>query len=181
MGEPQGLQQQGPGRRGKAQEEQVGDLIETRVQTQVRGPAPEKGAGGAVLDGEGLDLQGIVRLGSRQGRGGVPGMHENQALDWARPALPPPSALAGPLPGAFEQPGDEDRGIGWISQDQDGSSGRVKHRRIQRDSGSGHVWRRQTQPVEAPRPVAFLTQSDDHLVRQEIPAQDQDGAAPDIQ
>lgn len=56
MGEQQGLQQQGPGRRGKAQEEQVGNLIETRVQTQVRGPAPEEGSGGAVLDGEGLDL-----------------------------------------------------------------------------------------------------------------------------
>lgn len=89
MGEEQGLQQQGPGRRGEAQEEQMWDLIETRVQTQVRGPAPEKGAGGAVLDGEGFDLQGIVRLASGQDRGGVPGMHENQALDWPRPALPP--------------------------------------------------------------------------------------------
>lgn len=77
MGQAQGLQQQGAGGGGEAQEEQVGDLAKTGVQGQVRGPAAEEGAGGAVLDGEGLDPRGIAWLRRRQGRGGVPRVHED--------------------------------------------------------------------------------------------------------
>ena len=92
MGQAQGLQQQGPCGGGETEEEQVGDLAKTGVETQVRGPTAKDRAGGAILDGEGLDPQRVARLRRGQGRGGVTGVHEDQALNQsgsARPTPPP--------------------------------------------------------------------------------------------
>ena len=134
MGQAQGLQQQGPCGGGETEEEQVGDLAKTGVETQVRGPTAKDRAGGAILDGEGLDPQRVARLRRGQGRGGVTGVHEDQALNRWRSAWPGPPpgqpttrlVLAVGFPGAGEQVGDQGRGIRWIGQNQDGGSGRVQ-------------------------------------------------------
>jgi hypothetical protein len=149
MGQAQGLQQQGSGGRSETQKEQVGGLTETRVHAQMRGPAAEEGAGGAILDGEGLDPEKVIRRREWQRRGGVPGMHENQPPSWPRPA-----GVAVPvgLPPPVDQFGDERWALLGISQDQDGNPRQVQGRQLP--------------PVDTPRPVAIPTQTEDHLLRQ---------------